>query len=140
MKFVPLDLVLVGWLAIVDCVVFGASALIPIAIVVVVGIGVALRIGRPPSRARSKTTVLDGHYASGDFECFCFDRHESPEAHEAPYRAYWAKVQDGALHDDEDPPLIDESCRVYPYSLLPEGVERRKGRWTITITFEPEDT
>jgi hypothetical protein len=91
------------------------------------------------SKALSKTTVLDGHYASGDCECFCFDRCSGPEEHDAPYRAYWARVRDGNVGENEEPPVVDESCRVYPRVLLPEGSDDRKGRWTITVTFEPEE-
>lgn len=85
----------------------------------------------------TKTTVLDGHYASADYECFVFDRHRGPEEHSATYRA-WLRTNP---NPSEDPPddVMDESCRVYPGALIPKGSDRRKGRWTITIEFEPVD-
>ena len=69
-----------------------------------------------------KVTELDGYYATGDWEAFVFDRHPGPIEHRA------------------DPSTKDtwDECRVYPNELLPEGTEGRKGRWTITIEFEPE--
>ncbi len=89
--------------------------------------------------ALSKTTVLDGHYASGDCECFCFDTHDPEFDHGAALRA-WMTANPEPSNADVPEELVDDSCRVYPNSLIPEGVERRKGRWTITVAFEPEES
>ena len=89
----------------------------------------------------TKTTVLDAHYASGDYECFCFDRHYGPEEHEdaiLPQRVAFAKWCDENPDSEEVGPDIDESCRVYPNELIPDNSRGKRGRWTITITFEPE--
>jgi len=67
--------------------------------------------------ALSKTTVFDGHYATRYGGVLCLDAQLGPNA----MRAYRA---DGT------------SCRVYLDALLPDGSERRKGRWTIVVTFE----
>jgi hypothetical protein len=77
----------------------------------------------------SKTTILDGHYATGDYECFCFDTHSGPEDH----LAMQTRAADGEFDDEPY-----QSCRTYPQELLPVGAEG-KGRWTITIEFEPEE-
>lgn len=85
----------------------------------------------------SKTTVLNGTYASGDCECFCFDTHDPEFDHGAALRE-WMKANPNPSNDDVPEHLVDDSCRTYPNALLPEGSDKRKGRWTITITFEPE--
>ncbi len=89
--------------------------------------------------ALTKTTVLDGHYASGDCECFCFDTHDPEHDHGAALRE-WMKANPEPTNADVPEELVDDSCRTYPNALLPEGSDKRKGRWTITITFEPEET
>ena len=83
----------------------------------------------------TKTTVLEGHYVSGDCECFCFDTHHPEHDHGAALRAW---LDEHGYAGDTPAELVNDACRVYPNALLPEGVERRKGRWTITVTFEPE--
>jgi hypothetical protein len=65
-----------------------------------------------------KHTVLDGYYATGDHECFVFDKHADPFEH-------------------GDAGTSDNDCRVYPHALMPEGTEDRRGRWTVTVAFEP---
>jgi len=77
--------------------------------------------------ALKKTTVLEGYYATGDNECFCFDKHKNPEVHRE------------AEKNAEDPKTWD-ACRVYPDNLIPEGADEKKGKWTITIEFEAEPT
>lgn len=69
----------------------------------------------------TKSTTLEGYYATGDYECFCFDTHKGPEEHR--------KVTKGS-HTE---------CRVYPDELVPEGTRGKLGRWTITVEFEPYD-
>lgn len=85
-----------------------------------------------------KTTVLDGYFATGDWEAFCFDKHKGPDEHFAARHEF--DHLKSALDVDEplDDPTIRNSCRVYPDELLPEA-PHAKGRWTITIKFEPDD-
>ena len=92
-------------------------------------------LGRGTWAKLKKTTVLDGHYASGDHECFVFDRHRGPEEHNALYREWLRTMRDPT----DDPPdhVLDESCRVYPGALIPEGADGQLGRWKITVEFEP---
>lgn len=78
----------------------------------------------------TKITILDGHYASGDWECFCFDTHIGPLVHENMLR----RGADGDGSDDPEP-----DCRTYPTALIPDEARGRKGRWTITVEFEPEE-
>lgn len=78
----------------------------------------------------TKSTTLEGYYATGDCECFCFDTHEGPEAH----RAAQEKMDPAVRYDP------DRSCRTYPSDLLPEGTDGKVGRWTITVEFEPYGT
>lgn len=63
-----------------------------------------------------KVTELEGFYASGDFECFCFDRVESP----------W---------DDKRGWEIQGEQRVYPDYLIPDGSRGKFGSWRITVEF-----
>jgi len=82
-----------------------------------------------------KETILEGYFATGDYEAFCFDKHDGPATHENAVRPSepdehgawlaWAKWS--------------ESCRVYPRTFLPEGTYGKKGRWRITVEFDPED-
>jgi hypothetical protein len=73
----------------------------------------------------TKSTTLEGYYASGDYECFCFDRHDGPEEHRKAYGAKWNRG------------VADDECRVYPGDFLPENTDGKRGRWTITVEFEP---
>jgi hypothetical protein len=85
---------------------------------------------RPPEQSPVvKTTVLDGYYASGDHECFCFDRWDGPDA-------YYAAFPDSM--DERRWRMMDEN-RVYPDHLLPDELRFNHpfGRWTITVEFEP---
>jgi hypothetical protein len=88
------------------------------------------------SKSSTRTTTLEGFYATGDIECFCFDKCPGPHAHrelleaDPRYKAW----HDGKL-DDFDP----DRCRVYPSDLLPEDTRQRRGTWTITITFTPDE-
>lgn len=76
-----------------------------------------------------KTTILDGYYATGDHECFVFDRQDDPESY---YEIYG---------DDIDARIkAQKENRVYPDSLLPAWSEGKKGKWTITVEFEPSDS
>lgn len=72
-----------------------------------------------------KSTTLEGFYATGDHECFCFDRHNGP------FECRNVRLASG----QEDP----DACRVYPNDLLPEDIRGKRGRWTITVEFEPYD-
>lgn len=36
-----------------------------------------------------KTTILDGYYATGDYECFCFDTHPTPQIHNKETEHLW---------------------------------------------------
>ncbi len=72
----------------------------------------------------TKSTTLEGVFASGDHECFCFDEHDGPEAH---YKA----VEAAGGFDNHN-----ERCRTYPGELIPEGTRGKRGRWTITVEFE----
>ena len=72
-----------------------------------------------------KSTVLDGYCASGDCECFCFDKRTSEE------------VQKDAGLEVEQRVARDDECRVYPNDILPDTGHRR-GRWVITVEFIPE--
>jgi hypothetical protein len=65
--------------------------------------------------------------ASGDSECFCFDR-RTPEEQEA----------------DLQKPLPEQveaerNARIYPSALLPDGSDRRRmGKWRVTVEFTPD--
>lgn len=82
-----------------------------------------------------KETVLEGHYATGDQEAFCFDTHAGPTAHENAVRPSEPEGHGAWLAWQKQA----ESCRVYPLDLLPEGTYQKKGRWKITVEFEPEE-
>lgn len=69
------------------------------------------------SGAGAKTTILEGYYATGDYEAFCFDQCRGPSDH-----------YEHGSHED--------SCRSYPDSMLPVEMGSY-GRWTVTISFEP---
>jgi len=85
----------------------------------------------PMAKSITKSTTLEGFYATDDFETFCFDRHEGPVQHH--------KVIDAAEHSGRSVQNLNE-CRVYPESLLPPETRGKQGRWTITIEFEPYET
>lgn len=89
-----------------------------------------------PEGTVSKTTVLDGYYATGDYEAFCFDTHEGPREHNTATE----KAREAWYEDSENRPDPD-ACRVYPDNLLPE-VDRDAGRpfgkWSISVTFTPK--
>jgi hypothetical protein len=86
---------------------------------------------KPPSRVLRKTTVLDGHYASWDWDSFCFDRCPHPSIH-------------GNRRNGGPGVAPEEGHRVYPDHLLPMNPNRGKwakrapyGRWRVTVEFEP---
>lgn len=92
----------------------------------------------------SKTTILENYYATGDYECFCFDKHNSPEEHDkAVYTPeYWLhRLSECEIEDCSHCQVDSDECRVYPNALLPELPEVRnlKGKWTIIVEFEPEE-
>ena len=58
-----------------------------------------------------KSTTLEGYYATGDMGTFCFDLYPTPNA--------------------------NTKERVYPEHLIPKGTDGKRGRWTITVEFEP---
>jgi hypothetical protein len=72
-----------------------------------------------------KVTVLDGYCASGDCECFCFDK-----------RSWEEQAQERSLPTEQRVERHDE-CRVYPNDILPDTGKKR-GRWVITVEFTPE--
>jgi hypothetical protein len=66
-----------------------------------------------------KVTEFKGQ-ASGDCECFCFDRREGNiNPHEGSYQ-------------DRD------AARIYPGELLPTGADGVFGTWRITVEFTPD--
>lgn len=67
---------------------------------------------------RRRVTVLEGVYATGDFECFCFDKVDDPSGDERHHHEQNAQ-------------------RVYPNSLLPAGTYSVLGDWRITVEFVP---
>lgn len=71
----------------------------------------------------TKSTTLEGYYATGDDEAFCFDIHAGPREHRSATRS---------VPDRDD-------CRSYPNDLIPDGTYGKRGRWTITVEFEPYD-
>lgn len=74
----------------------------------------------PPTAVQ--VSEFTGH-ASGDMECFCFDR-----------RTYDEMLSD---RDEEMRKQIDrdKANRIYPNALLPAGVDRKQGRWRVTVEF-----
>lgn len=85
-----------------------------------------------------KTTVLEGYYNSGDYECFCFDKLESPGLqYEDPMFQrwlHWDEEVDGPMPVEMEAYDPDHN-RVYPEDLMPcQG--KRYGKWTITVEFE----
>jgi hypothetical protein len=79
------------------------------------------------SEKSTKSTTLVGYFATGDHECFVFDRHKDPIAHSK------AVVAAGGYEKAEN-------CRTYPDELIPEGTAGRRGTWTITVEFEPHES
>lgn len=41
-----------------------------------------------------KITKLEGYYATGDYECFCFDKHSGPESHDNHADQSWLAIED----------------------------------------------
>lgn len=72
----------------------------------------------------TKSTYLEGYYATGDYQCFCFDTHKGPSEHRAAQ---------ANLPEDRD----RDECRTYPGDLLDKEMMGRRGRWTINVEFEP---
>jgi hypothetical protein len=72
----------------------------------------------------TKTTMFTGR-ASGDGESFCFDTRTEKQM-----------MRDDQLPLDERIDA-DEGARIYPDVFIPVGAGERMGRWTITVTFEP---
>jgi hypothetical protein len=89
-----------------------------------------------PAPSITKTTTLDDYYATGDNECFCFDKCNGPYAH-------WQNLKENPRHErwvnGDEPEFDPDHCRVYPNDLLPEGVKGRHGTWSITVTFTPTE-
>jgi len=95
-----------------------------------------------------KETILEGYFATGDYEAFCFDKHDGPAAHEEAIRPSEPKLDNLAENSPEERSAFEAwqawdkwagSCRVYPHALLPAGTHMKKGRWKITVEFDPED-
>ena len=85
--------------------------------------------------AVTKTTTLEGYFATGDNECFCFDKCCSPLEHYDSIKADPRYAKWLANEAEFDP----DHCRVYPSELLPEGTGWRRGTWTITVTFTEDE-
>jgi hypothetical protein len=93
-----------------------------------------------------KVTEFIGR-ASGDTECFCFDRRTIAEQERDE-----SLVREDGTRDYEaiaEREVAEERAgrgRVYPGALLPDGTSASAdnawtapfGRWRITIEFEPE--
>lgn len=89
---------------------------------------------KPASRVIRKVTVLDGYYASADWDSFCFDRCPHPAIHSARYPNMPAKL------DAKAPRRFGpEKCpRIYAEDLLPRTQSDASfGRWRVTVEFEP---
>lgn len=63
--------------------------------------------------------------ASGDCECFCFDRRTREQSE-----------YDGTL-TTRTQITRDRLNRIYPHDLLPDWNEKRMGTWRITVEFTP---
>ena len=80
--------------------------------------------------------------ASGDCECFCFDRRTDSQAaadREAMHQAGYEGAEYEAASQRE------EAGRIYPDELLPEveaGEYKPKGfgTWKITVEFTPDES
>lgn len=96
---------------------------------------------RPVPKVYRHVTEFVGR-ASGDCECFCFDRRTVAEDERDSSLGkdgdFWSRenLEERMRRDDE--------ARIYPDALLPEeakvgpcGVSARRGRYRITIEFEP---
>lgn len=72
--------------------------------------------------------------ASGDCECFCFDKRTREEIERVNRRC-----PDGFENMDE---LIRSQSdgRIYPDALLPDGTRGVRGVWRITVEFTPEQS
>jgi len=74
----------------------------------------------------TKSTTIEGCYATEDMDgVFCFDTHKGPDEHRAASKGVSGERR---------------TCRTYPEDLLPDGILSRRGRWTITVEFEPYET
>lgn len=103
-----------------------------------------------------KVTELEGYYATGDYEAFCFDKHDGPREHGDALDNDPRKIEEDEMCDKWTNNEISEKeydewleksdfdrdyCRVYPNALLPDACDRMrgvKGNWRIEITFEPD--
>jgi len=65
-----------------------------------------------------KVTQFNGQ-ASGDCECFCFDRRRKG----GPFEGSWREK---------------DAARIYPGELLPAGADGVYGTWRITVEFTPD--
>ena len=68
---------------------------------------------KPAARILRKTTVLDGYYASWDWDSFCFDRCPHPSIH-------------GNRRNGGPGVAPEEGHRVYPDHLLPMNLRHVK--------------
>jgi len=110
-----------------------------------------------PFESYQRVTELDGYYATGDHESFCFGRIRNPgehmdymrEHHPRPEMPEEWHADPGAVPKDEFAAhmaaveahqQIEDKMRVYPNRLLPSEVDDRKGRWRITVEFWPQET
>ena len=92
-----------------------------------------------------KTTKLDGYYASGDYESFCWDKCNSPAEHHTK----WSDINRKKRKVGIDKWLCMEDasrCRAYIDDMIPESAlkmynkdEGVKGNWEITVKFTPCD-
>jgi hypothetical protein len=77
------------------------------------------KTSRKFSEGASKTTILEGYFATGDFENFRFDTHGSIGEH--------------VFSNEFD------RCQVGLEQLIPNGYIGKRGRWKIRIEFEPDE-
>lgn len=77
-----------------------------------------------------KVTEIVGE-TSGDGECFCFDELTEEQRERHTEKAF-------AMEEWPDGFDFDQG-RTYPRALLPEQAIGQRGRWRITVEFEPND-
>lgn len=78
----------------------------------------------------TKVTEFVGR-ACGDGECFCFDKLTEAERD---------SLDETIAALEEWPDGFDPNKeRVYPSDFLPDVDRDRRGRWRITVEFEPVD-
>lgn len=92
-----------------------------------------------PTASITKTTTLEDFYATGDNECFCFDKCDGPFAHYENLRSRPDYEEWIECSSDRDPEFDPDECRVYPNDLIPEETSGKRGTWTITVTFTPTE-